>query len=65
MMVQVKKDMERCLNHQVFYQTQVEWYEKYSDYYYNMLFEDTTTTSQTNTEQVHETTWGKDNQTHE
>ena len=56
MMVQVKKDMERCLNHQVFYQTQVEWYEKYSDYYYNMLFEDTTTTSQTNTEQVHETT---------
>lgn len=56
MMVQVKKDMETLPQPPVFYQTQVEWYEKYSDYYYNMLFEDTTTTPQTNTEQAHETT---------
>ena len=56
MMVQVKKDMETLPQPPVFYQAQVEWYEKYSDYYYNILFEDTTTTPQNNTVQVQETT---------
>ena len=64
-MVQVKKTIESLPQPPAFYQAQVEWYKTYANYYYNMLFEDTITTSQTNTEQVHETTWGKDNQTHE
>lgn len=65
MMDQVKKMIESLPQPPASYQAQVEWYEKYSDYYYNILFEDTTTTPQNNTVQVHETTWGKDNNTHE
>ena len=56
MMVQVKKDIETLPQPPAVYQAQVEWYKTYADHYYNIFFEDTTTTSQTNTEQVHETT---------